>query len=99
MVTGLDQIVRIARVSSGRGRSLRVGFVGDDREYELDLSELLGGSSHFASLMVDDRAFANPKIVENGLGVAWPIETKWGRLDVSADTLRAIAEKQQASTS
>ena len=94
----MDQIVRLSRVSPGRGRSLRVGFAGDDREHELDLNEFLGGSRHFAHLMVDDRAFASPKIVENGLGVAWPIETKWGQLDLSAETLRAIAEKQQAAT-
>jgi predicted DNA-binding transcriptional regulator AlpA len=33
--------------------------------------------------------------VEDGLGVAWPVKTKWGRLDVSASTLRRIAEEQQ----
>jgi hypothetical protein len=93
-----QEIVRIARVSSGRGRTLRVGFIGDEHEYEIDLSELLSRSRHLAPLMIDDRAFANPKIVENGLGVAWPIETKWGQLDLSAETLRGIAEKQQAST-
>jgi helix-turn-helix protein len=30
--------------------------------------------------------------------VAWPVQTKWGRLDVSASTLRRIAEEQQPMT-
>lgn len=33
--------------------------------------------------------------MEDGLGVAWPIQTKWGRLDVSAATLQRIAEEQE----
>jgi hypothetical protein len=37
-------------------------------------------------------------IVEDGIGVAWPVQTKWGRLDVSAVTLRRIAEEQQPMT-
>lgn len=32
--------------------------------------------------------------MKDGLGVAWPIQTKWGRLDASAATLRRIAEEQ-----
>src|SRR5438046_1754893 len=42
--------------------------------------------------------FAKVTIVEDGLGVAWPIKTKWGRLDVSASTLRRIAEEQEPMT-
>ena len=37
-------------------------------------------------------------IVEDGLGLAWPVETKWGRLDVSASTLKQIAEEQAPMT-
>jgi hypothetical protein len=99
-VIGLGQeIVRISTVSSASGRILRVSFIGDRREYEIDLTELFSRSSYFAPLLKDDHAFANPKVVENGLGVAWPIKTRWGQLDLSAESLRAIAERQQGSPS
>ena len=48
--------------------------------------------------MDDPVTFAKAAIVEDGLGVAWPIQTKWGRLDVSASTLRRIAEEQEPMT-
>jgi hypothetical protein len=52
-------------------------------------------SAHFAPLMGDAETFGRVSVVEDGLGVAWPIETQWGRLDVSASTLRRIAEEQE----
>src|SRR5436305_2652557 len=48
--------------------------------------------------MDDVETFAKAAIVEDGLGVAWPVQTKWGCLDVSASTLRRIAEEQQPMT-
>jgi hypothetical protein len=52
-------------------------------------------SAHFAPLMDDAETFAKAAIVEDGLGVAWPVRTKWGSLDVSASTLRRIVQEQQ----
>jgi hypothetical protein len=64
----------------------------------LDLTGLIARSVHFAPLMDDPACFAKVAIVEDGLGLAWPIETRWGRLDVSAATLRRIADEQQPMT-
>ena len=55
-------------------------------------------STHFAPLMDDPAAFAKARIAEGGLGVAWPIPTKWGRLDLSAETLRRMADEQEPMT-
>src|SRR5436190_877468 len=71
---------------------------GDRRDYELDMTGLIARSAHFAPLMDDAETFAKAAIVEDGLGIAWPVQTKWGRLDVSASTLRRIAEEQQPMT-
>ena len=78
-------------------RSLRVRFAGERRDHELDMTGLIARSVHFAPLM-DAKTFAKVAIVEEGLGVSWPVQTKWGRLDVSATTLRRIAEEQQPMT-
>jgi hypothetical protein len=96
----MDQrIAKVSKVRPAGGRILRVRFVGDRREHELDLTRLFTDSRHFAPLLSDDQAFATPKIVEKGLGVAWPIETKWGHLDLSAETLRRLADEPQRSRS
>ena len=79
-------------------RVLRVRFAGDRRERELDMTGLIARSVHFAPLMDDAKTFAKAAVAEDGLGVAWPVQTKWGRLDVSASTLRRIAEEQQPMT-
>jgi DNA-binding XRE family transcriptional regulator len=44
--------------------------------------------------MADTDTFAKIDIVDDGLGVAWPVETKWGHLDLSGSTLRRMAEEQ-----
>ena len=67
---------------------------GDRREYVLDLTGLIARSQHFAPLMEDADMFAKIDIVDDGLGVAWPVETKWGHLDLSGSTLRRMAEEQ-----
>jgi hypothetical protein len=90
-----DDIARVTKVRPADGRVLRVRFAGDRRDYKLDVTGLIARSAHFAPLMDDARSFAKAAIVEDGLELAWPIETKWGRLDVSASTLRRIAEKQE----
>jgi predicted DNA-binding transcriptional regulator AlpA len=93
-----DDIPIVRRVRTASGRVLQVRFAGDRREYRLDLTGLFARSKHFAPLLHDDDTFAKVKIIDNGLGVAWPIETKWGPLDVSGSTLRRIAEEQQPMT-
>jgi hypothetical protein len=90
--------VRVAKVRPAGPRVLRIRFVGDRKTYDLDMTGLIARSEHFASLMDDARTFSKAEIVEDGLGIAWPIKTKWGRLDVSAATLKRIAEEQQPMT-
>jgi len=93
-----EELDRVAKIRPAGGRVLRVRFAGDRRDHELDLTGLIARSKHLAPLMDDAEAFAKVAIVEDGLGVAWPVETKWGRLDVSASTLRRIAQEQQPMT-
>ncbi|MET0923136.1 MAG: helix-turn-helix domain-containing protein [Xanthobacteraceae bacterium] len=93
-----DDMARVTKVRPVGGRALRVRFAGDRRERQLDLTGLIARSVHFAPLMDDAETFAKVAIVEGGLGVAWPVQTKWGRLDLSAATLRRIAEEQQPMT-
>lgn len=89
-----DDVAKLTKVRPLGGRILRVRFAGERRDRELDLTGLIARSVHFAPLMDDAAAFAKAVIVEDGLGLAWPIHTNWGRLDVSASTLRRIAEEQ-----
>ena len=89
---------RVTKVRPRTGRVLRVRFAGDRRDSELDLTGLFARSAHFAPLMEDADTFARVEIVEDGLGVAWPVETTWGRLDLSASTLRRIADEQRPMT-
>ena len=48
--------------------------------------------------MEDADTFASIDIVDDGIAVAWPLQTKWGRLDLSGSTLRRIAEEQLPMT-
>jgi hypothetical protein len=93
-----DDVTRVTKIHPGDGRVLRVRFAGDRRDRVLDMTGLIARGAHFRPLMRDAEAFSRVEIVEDGLGVAWPIETKWGRLDLSASTLRRIAEEQQPMT-
>jgi hypothetical protein len=92
------EITRITKMRPAGGRSLSVRFAGDRKDHRLDMTGLIARSAHLAPLMDDPVTFAKAAIVEDGLGVAWPIQTKWGRLDVSASTLRRIAEEQEPMT-
>jgi hypothetical protein len=93
-----DDVTRVTRVRLAGERVLTVRFAGDRRDHKLDMTGLIARSAHFAPLMDDPQSFAKVAIVDDGLGVAWPIKTKWGRLDVSASTLRRIAEEQEPMT-
>jgi DNA-binding XRE family transcriptional regulator len=88
----------VTKIRPAGGHTLRIRFAGDRREYPLDLTGLIARSRHFAPLMDDAEMFAKVVIVDDGLGVAWPVETKWGRLDLSGSTLRRIAEEQLPMT-
>jgi hypothetical protein len=94
----VEEITRITKVRPIGGHVLRVRFAGDQKDHKLDMTGLIARSAHFAPLMDDAESFAKVVVVEDGLGVAWPIQTKWGRLDVSAATLRRIAEEQEPMT-
>jgi predicted DNA-binding transcriptional regulator AlpA len=94
----IDEIPRVTKVHPAGGRTLRVRFAGDRRDYFLDLTGLIARSLHFAPLMEDADTFAKIDIVDDGIGVAWPVQTKWGRLDLSGSTLRRIAEEQSPMT-
>jgi len=93
-----DEITRITKVRPAGGLVLRVRFAGDRRDRRLDMTGLIARSLHFAPLMGDANSFAKVSIVEDGLGLAWPVKTKWGQLDVSASTLRRIADEQEPIT-
>ena len=93
-----DDMPRVTKLRPAGPRALRIRFAGDRRDRELDLTGLMARSRHFAPLMSDGEAFAKVRVVEGGLGVAWPLRTKWGRLDVSAETLRRIADEQEPMT-
>ena len=94
----IGEIPRVTKVRPAGDRTLRVRFAGDRRDYVLDLTGLIARSLHFAPLMEDADTFAKIDIVDDGIGVAWPIQTKWGRLDLSSSTLRRIAEEQLPMT-
>lgn len=53
------------------------GFAGERRDRELDMTGLIARNMHFAPLMDDAKTFAKVGIVEEGLGVSWPVQTKW----------------------
>ena len=89
-----DEVTRVTKARPAGGHVLQVRFAGDRRDRRLDMTGLIARSAHFAPLMDDTDSFAKAAIVEDGLGLAWPVETKWGRLDVSASTLKRIAEEQ-----
>jgi hypothetical protein len=90
----------VPRVKTARPighNTLRVTFVGERRARNIDLSGLIARSRNLVPL-AEDRVFDQAAVVEGGLGVAWPVATKWGRLDLSASTLRRIGEEQEPMT-
>jgi hypothetical protein len=92
-----DAATRVIRVRPVGGRVISVRFAGDRQDHKLDMTGLMARSVHFAPLVDDPQSFAKVAIVEGGLGVAWPIKTKRGRLDVFTSTLRLIAEEQASA--
>ena len=93
-----DDVTRVTKLRPTGARALRVRFAGGRRDRELDMTGLIARSAHFAPLMDDAEPFAKAAIIEDGLGVAWPIQTKFDRLDVSASAPRRIAEEQEPMT-
>jgi hypothetical protein len=86
------EIPIVTKVSADGGNMLRVRFAGDRRDCRIDLAGLFARSPNFAPLLDDAKVFAIG-IVEDGIGVGWPIKTKSGCLDISSSTLRKIAEE------
>lgn len=66
-------VTRVIQVRPIGERDLRVRFAGDREDHELDMTGLIARSTHFAPLMDDAESFAKVVVVEDGLGVAWPI--------------------------
>jgi hypothetical protein len=93
-----DEVTRVTKARPAGGHALHVRFAGERKDRKLDLTGLIARSAHFAPLVDDAESFAKAAIVEDGLGLAWPVETKWGRLDVSASTLKRIADEQAPMT-
>jgi hypothetical protein len=93
-----DAIPRIKTIRPAGGHTARVLFAGERRAHHVDLTGLFARSRHFAPLLQDEKEFSSVEVVDEGIGVAWPIETKWGRLDLSSSTLWRIAEEQRPMT-
>jgi len=93
-----DDTTRVTKLRPMGGLVLQVRFAGERRDHAVDLTGLIARSVHFEPLTHDPAVFAKIRISEDGLGVAWPVRTKWGELDLSASTLRRIAEEQQPMT-
>src|SRR5437016_12589467 len=94
----VEVMPKLTKLATGPERVLRVRFAQERRGHDLDLTGLIARSQHFAPLMHDFEIFSRAAIVDEGLGVAWPVTTQWGRLDVSASTLRRIADEQKPMT-
>ena len=94
----VEEVRRVRAVRAEGSRKLRVHFEGERRARNVDLTGLITRSKHFAPLLRDDDAFSAVGIVEDGLGVTWPVATEWGPLDVSASTLKRIADEQTPMT-
>ena len=69
-----DDVTRVTKVRATGDRVLRVRFAGDRRDRKVDVTGLIARSAHFAPLMNDAESFTKVEIVEDGLGVAWPIQ-------------------------
>ena len=93
-----NDIPIVTKVRPDGDRRLRIRFAGDRHQYKLDLTGLIARNKHFAPLMDDAKSFAQVEIVDDGIGIAWPVQTKWGHLDLSGSTLRRIAEEQLPMT-
>lgn len=93
-----DDIPKIRKLRPTGGYTLSALFAGERRARNIDLTGLIARSRHFAPLLQDEETFSKVEVIEDGVGVAWPVETKWGRLDLSSSTLRRIAEEQQPMT-
>ena len=94
----VDDIPIVTKLRPVGSRTLRVRFAGERRDYQIDLTGFFARSKHFAPLVEDAATFAKVGIIEDGIGIAWPLKTRWGNLDVSASTLRRIAEEQLPMT-
>ncbi len=84
-------VPRLARVRAERGSSLMLSWK-DGKTTRVDLTGLIARHRLFAGLS-DPAVFAGAVMIENGHGVAWGDD-----LDLSAETLRSMAEVQAGWT-
>jgi hypothetical protein len=94
----IGDIPIVTKVRPAGSRTLHVRFAGDRRAYVVALTGLIARSKHFAPLMEDADTFAKLDILDDGIGVAWPIETKWGpprpfKFNAARDRGRAVADE------
>ena len=61
------EVAKVKKVRASGGRTLRVRFAKDRREYELDLTGLIARSRHFAPLIGDAETFAKVATIVGGL--------------------------------
>jgi hypothetical protein len=92
-----EAVPRIKTARSIGHNRLRIFFVGERRPRDVDLSGLIARSRNLVPIG-DDATFDDVRVIEDGLGVGWPVETEWGQLDLSATTLRRIGEEQEPTT-
>jgi hypothetical protein len=71
------ELAKVTSVRPAGDHVLCTRFEGDAHEYRLDLTGLIARSKHFAPLQDDANVVARLEIVEGGLGVARPVQTKW----------------------
>lgn len=83
---------RIARLRPGAEPLTLVLDWDDGTRTPVDLTGLIARSRHIGAL-ADQALFAQAETIEDGHGVEWP-----GGLDLSAGTLRLLAEEQQPMT-
>ncbi len=87
-----QKMARILRLGlSRKALTLTIDWEGGERT-PVDLTGLIESTPALAPL-ADPAVFRQAATVERGHGVEWP-----GGLDVSADTLRIIADEQRAMT-
>src|SRR6516225_5296144 len=86
----IGDIPMVKKAQPSGERRLRVRFAGDRREYVLDLTGLIARTNilrrSWKTLTCSPRSIL--------CGVAWPVETKRGHLDLSGSPLRRMAEEQ-----
>ncbi len=94
----MSDMTTIARIATEPGFILVATFSGEETPRRADLTGLIARSRWFRPLADQPEAFAKVKIINRGGGLEWPVETEFGNLDLSADTVLRIAQEQEPMT-